>query len=142
MSVLRPNAAAVAAKVIDGEAIIMNLNNGAYYSMDGVGAVIWELIEGGHSAEAIRDGVASRYALPVESVQADVQRLLDELLAEQLIVAAAAGPEANGNPGATASATAAYAAPVLNKYTEMADLLALDPPMPTLGGPPTGPQGG
>ena len=34
----RVNTEEVAAKVIDGEAIIINLTTGVYYSMDGVGA--------------------------------------------------------------------------------------------------------
>lgn len=140
MVLLRPNAAAVAAKVIDGEAIIMNLTNGAYYSMDGTGAAVWEMIEQGRSAESIRDGLAARYALPPERVDGDVKRLLEELLVEQLVVAVPDG--ANPATGARdPRAAGEYRAPVLNKYTEMADLLALDPPMPALGGLPTANEG-
>ena len=43
------NASEIAAQVIDGEAIIMNLTTGIYCSMDRVGAVIWGWIERGHS---------------------------------------------------------------------------------------------
>ena len=38
---LVPNVAEVAAKVMDGEAILINLANGMYYSMDGAGGFLW-----------------------------------------------------------------------------------------------------
>jgi len=38
-SSLRPNEEEVASKVMDGEAILINLSNGIYYSMDKVGGV-------------------------------------------------------------------------------------------------------
>ena len=38
---LKPNEEEVAAKVLDGEAILINLSNGAYYSTDKRGAFIW-----------------------------------------------------------------------------------------------------
>ena len=50
---LRPNGEEVAAKVMDGEAILINLSNGMYYSMDKVGGFIWELIEGGYSIQQV-----------------------------------------------------------------------------------------
>ncbi len=43
---LRPREEEVASKVIDGEAIIINLANGVYYSMDKVGALVWECTPG------------------------------------------------------------------------------------------------
>jgi hypothetical protein len=42
---LRPHTEEVAAKGIDGEAILINLSNGIYYSLDNVGGLIWELID-------------------------------------------------------------------------------------------------
>ena len=34
---LKPNSDGVASKIVDGEAILINLSNGMYYSMDAVG---------------------------------------------------------------------------------------------------------
>ena len=59
---LRPNEAEVAAKVLDGEAIIINLSNGIYYSMDKVGGLIWEMIERGRSLQEIVESIASARA--------------------------------------------------------------------------------
>jgi hypothetical protein len=129
MRAWKPDPAAVASKVIDGEAIIMNLTNGAYYSMAGVGALMWEGIEQAQAGDAIVERIAGRYGAEPARVQADFDRLVTELLAEGLIVETEA--EAAAPPGGSANGTG-YLAPALNKYTEMADLLALDPPMPAL----------
>lgn len=139
MQILRPNAAAVAAKVIDGEAIIMNLTNGAYYSMDGAGAVIWDVIERGGSIEDIRRSLVVRYGIEPGRAQQDVERLVDQLTSEQLIVVVDGSPGADASSGG-APAPQVYHAPILHKYTEMADLLALDPPMPAIGELPAGPE--
>jgi hypothetical protein len=129
MRAWKPDPAAVASKVIDGEAIIMNLTNGAYYSMAGVGALMWEGIEQAQAGDSIVERIAARYGAEPARVRADFDRLVAELLAEGLIVetAAEAAAPAGGSPNGTG-----YVAPALNKYTEMADLLALDPPMPAL----------
>lgn len=142
MRVLRPDDTAVAAKVIDGEAIIMNLTNGAYYSMDGVGALVWEGIERGRSVDAIRDSVAGRFDVDVSRLRADLDRLVGELLAEGLIMATVEPAASGESLPEPVRGTASYDPPSLNKYTEMADLLALDPPMPALREVPDGSASG
>jgi len=56
------------------------------------------------------------------------------LLQEGLVVPAegGAGPAVEPVPG-PAAARQPFIPPALNKYTDMADLLALDPPLPVLG---------
>ena len=49
----RPREEEVASKVIDGEAIIINLANGVYYSMDKVGALVWDLLQTGYSLDEV-----------------------------------------------------------------------------------------
>jgi hypothetical protein len=128
---LGPNTADVAAKVIDGEAIIMNLSNGLYFSMDAVGSAIWEMVEAQCSLDEMADQISSRYGADRGTVAADVQKLADQLMSEGLVVVAegtSAAPAPNGD-----SPAGPYAAPTLTRYDDMADLLALDPPMPGLG---------
>ena len=122
----------VAAKVMDGEAIIINLANGVYYSMDKVGGLIWEAIEKQSSVAAMIAEVVARYDVPAEQAGADIQRILEELLQENLVTVS----ESNGSaPMTTASRQQErlpYEAPTLNIYRDMGDLLALDPPTPGL----------
>jgi Coenzyme PQQ synthesis protein D (PqqD) len=128
----RPNTAEVAAKVIDGEAILMNLSNGLYYSLADSGAALWELLECGYSLEEMGQVLSDRYGVDRSRVLEDADRLMGELLQEGLVQADVNGQKEKDVP-VPAAAPSAYAAPVLNKYSDMADLLALDPPMPNLG---------
>ncbi len=133
---LRPNSDEVAAKVMEGEAIMINLANGIYYSMDGVGGLMWEMVEGGHSVEEIVGRVLARYQVSTEQARADVERLTKELVQEQLVLvtdeASSNGKEAP--PGLESKMT--YESPTLNIYRDMGDLLALDPPMPEFANTP------
>ena len=83
---LRPNQDDVASKVMDGEAIIINLSNGIYYSMDKVGGLVWELIEKESSSEKIVTTLTASYDVERTQAQADVERLVAELFEEKLIV--------------------------------------------------------
>ena len=125
----RLNEPQVTAKVMDGEAVIIHLGTGIYYSMDGVGCLVWEGIAAGNDADTIIEGIASRYGVDRDLAQADVSRLIGELVAQELVVPSAAAPSA-ATAGAAQVAPATYTAPVLNRYEDMADLLALDPPLP------------
>lgn len=129
MRTVKPNLSAVAAKVIDGEAIIMNLTNGAYYSMTGVGGHIWSCIESSMTEGAILESMLKRYAVDAESAREDLERLISSLQDDGLVLVTGE-KEMTGH--LERGGSEAYEAPVLNKYTEMADLLALDPPMPEL----------
>src|SRR5262245_56336929 len=75
----------VAAKVIDGEAIIINLANGIYYSMDKTGGFIWEMILAKHSLEETLTAVMARYEVSGDQAHADLGRLVEELLKENLV---------------------------------------------------------
>ena len=130
---LRPNLADVAAKVIDGEAIVMNLTTGAYYSLDGVGALVWELLAQGHPVGMVAEAVGLRFSAESPAILADVSRLAEELQHEGLLLPAG---ELTDTPPAIPPSSGErqpYRSPELNKYTDMADLLALDPPMPAIG---------
>ncbi|MGE0666727.1 MAG: PqqD family protein [Sphingomonadales bacterium] len=122
----RLNEPDVTAKVMDGEAVIIHLGTGIYYSMDGVGCAVWECITAGGDVDAIAGSLADRYGIDRSVASADVGRLIEDLIDQQLVV------PADGTHAATGldAAPAAYTAPALNRYDDMAELLALDPPLP------------
>lgn len=125
-----PNSEEVASEVLDGEAVIINLSNGMYYSIDGVGGRIWELVEIGQSqTDMVRD-ITARYDVDEDTANADITRFIEELLAENLVVPAD-GP-AGDPPDMPADIRQPYSPPELNVFRDMGDLLALDPPMPGL----------
>ncbi|HEX6644673.1 MAG TPA: PqqD family protein [Gemmatimonadales bacterium] len=120
----------VTGKVIDGEAIVMNLATGAYYSLDGAGAVLWELLEQGYSRNEAVEALYERFAAEREVIARDADGLIAELVAEDLVTESTA--RVAPLRMAFEELRAEYTAPALNKFTDMADLLALDPPMPGL----------
>jgi hypothetical protein len=125
----RINSPKVTHETIDGEVVIVNLDSGNYYSLNGVGAVVWRLIAEVGSLDKIVAVVADRYEGDRSEMETAVNRLIAELQTENLILLC----DANCESAATATQLEksaeknAFEAPVLHKYTDMQDLLLLDP---------------
>jgi hypothetical protein len=128
-SQFRINEKLVTSKMIDGEAIIINLANGMYYSLDKTGAVVWLLIGGGCSLEEIADVLSSRFSAPLEQVREDLANLVKDLVSHNLVLPAE-GAATNAPIELEPPTGDAYERPVLNCYDDMGDVLALDPPLP------------
>lgn len=125
------NSADVAAKEIDGEILVMNVANGMYYSLDGVSARTWELLVAGHSIGQVCFALARLYGVDEPRVLADVTELVIHLLDEGLVTVSDS-PSPDMPAVAPLHERTPYVAPSLTSYSDMADLLALDPPMPGL----------
>lgn len=128
---LEPNESEVAAKIIDDEAILINLSNGTFYTMDRVGAFIWSLIEGGYTLAKIIEALTNCYDVSAEQAQADVERIAAELVQEELVKRTGQKGTATSGPNPSTEKLP-YEPPKLHTYRDMGDLLALDPPMPGL----------
>jgi len=129
---LHVNEREVAAKVIDGEAIVINLANGIYYSADKLGGFIWPLVARGDSLEDIAKAVCASYDVSLDKARSDLQELAAFLIEEGLAT------RQNGNAAlaedglANTDGSLAYEPPRFVKYHDMAELFALDPPLPAL----------
>jgi hypothetical protein len=64
--------------------LLLNAATGNYYSLDEVGARVWELLDGRKIAE-IAAAISQEYDAP-SSVESDILELLGDLEREQLIV--------------------------------------------------------
>lgn len=126
---LRVNAPNVIGESVDGETLIVNLDTGAYYSATGVGDAVWTLIAEAAPTDAIVDAIADRSGAPRDDVAAAVTALVRELLDEGLVVSADGGIPAGAvlTPNGSARGPLVFERPVLHKYTDMQDLLLLDP---------------
>lgn len=64
---------------VDGEEIILNLEDGVYYGLNEVGAKVWELIqEEKHVSDVCRQ-IQEEYDVDEETCRTDVVRLIEEL---------------------------------------------------------------
>lgn len=125
----RVNGPGVTHEVIDGEAVIINLETGNYYSLDLAGAEIWTLLAARASIGSIVERLAQSYACQRSELESAVVALVAQLDREQLIVPCST---AESEEPAVASSTMtvkkrAFQAPLLQKFTDMKELLLLDP---------------
>jgi hypothetical protein len=122
------NAPDVIAETIDGETILVNLLTGSYYSIEGSGAEIWAGLMGGRDAAAIAAALVGSYDADASEIQAAIERLVDELRAEQILVEAPPGDSGGDlwTRGATGERRP-FVAPTLKKFTDMQDIILLDP---------------
>lgn len=132
----RPQEEEVASKVIDGEAIIINLANGVYYSMDKVGALVWDRLQLGYTLDDVITDVTGAYDVQREQAESNLRDLVEELVQENLVVSTENGAAAPTERAMEQQEKAPYEIPKLNIYRDMGDLLALDPPVPGLGDTP------
>ncbi len=130
---IRINMPKVVHETIDGETVILNLDNGNYYSLVGTGAHIWDYIDKGAPVESIVEMLHSGYEGSREDIEMEVTQFLTELMEEDLTAPGEAGPadviiasDDRGNTDEKGQKNS-FTPPVLNKYTDMQDLLLLDP---------------
>lgn len=76
----------VSAKLLDDEQILVHLDTGFCFALEGVGVRIWQLLENGATADGIVDSLVSEYEVARERVAVDVDTLLAELKQYELVV--------------------------------------------------------
>jgi hypothetical protein len=73
-------------RIINDEVVIIYLTTGDYYSINQVGARIWELCDGYHSMKDIVLFVSQEFDTPEETATQDVLELLNDLASENLVI--------------------------------------------------------
>jgi len=126
----RVNTPTVTHETIDGEAVIINLDSGNYYSLVDAGSLIWALVDRGASASEVHELLQQSYQGEATDIDRGVQELLAQLQQENLIVPvdeAAAADLAGVLPSTNGHEKPSFNAPSLNKFSDMQELLLLDP---------------
>lgn len=122
----RVNSGGIVHETVDGEVIIIDLESGAYFSLTHSAADLWDVLVDGATSTELSAALTARYDAPAATVQAAVADFLDQLVAERILVADdEPAPARPAPPPVTAKQP--FVAPVLSKYTNMSDLLLLDP---------------
>jgi len=70
---------------VDGEVVVLSIDNGRYYSMDEVGSRIWALVERPISVTALIDLLLGEFEVEREICQEEVLAFLRELHADGLV---------------------------------------------------------
>lgn len=68
-----------------GTAVLLRLDGGMYYTLNGVGERVWDLCDGTRTVPELASAVAEEFDAPAERIAADVTELVEELAAEGLV---------------------------------------------------------
>jgi len=68
--------------------VLLDPNSGEYYSLNEVGARVWDLCDGSRTVADVVAAICGEFDCSPETVQDDVLHILDELVADRLVVVA------------------------------------------------------
>lgn len=71
--------------ILDEEAVLLNLDSGYYYTLNQVGTVIWQLIDGVRTLHDIQQALCDRFEISKEQANNDLISLVDQFCAEGLV---------------------------------------------------------
>jgi len=71
--------------IIDGEAIMMSINNGHYYGVTEIAGDIWEWLKTPHSCQELCQHLQTEYEIDQENCEDDVGSFMYQLLQNNLI---------------------------------------------------------
>lgn len=76
----------VLGKKLDGEWVLLNLEDGRYYGLNETGSLIWdELNQNKPDFEGVLDRLEASYAADRRTLEADLEKFLDDLSEEGLV---------------------------------------------------------
>jgi hypothetical protein len=113
----------IVSEIIDGEAVILDLRCGRYYTTELVGAEVWRAATEGVAGADIVSSCRAHFPDQSE-VESDVGAHLEALVAAGLLERQ---DESNSTTQAALTWPNLYTAPDLKCYDDLADMLALDP---------------
>ncbi len=70
---------------IDGETVMMSIENGGYYGLDAIASRIWEIIETPLSVKSICDQLSNEYDVSESQCQCDVVKFLNDMVENNVI---------------------------------------------------------
>lgn len=73
------------ASELEGNLILLNLEDGQYYDIGGAGTVLWGWLEEPHSAEQLVTRLTGSFDVDAETAARDVTAFLTELEAQGLV---------------------------------------------------------
>lgn len=116
----------VASEIIEGEAVIMDLRSGHYFSARDTGALVWDWLDKGHSDRQVAQRLAAQCHIEETEAYAAVLKFIAILLAKDLVRNSAAREVVASNEPES-KAPMAFTPPGIEEFDDMSNLLLLDP---------------
>lgn len=120
-------------ETIEGETIVMNLKSGFYYSFDGVGPAIWELILQGIVLDEIINLMEEIFPESGFDMQSVVMKFIGLLKENEIIFDEPVSESTNRKfdrehvKNAKVFSEVSIREPLFHRFTDMRDVLLLDP---------------
>lgn len=126
---LRANTPSVTSENFDDEVVLVNFDSGKYHSIQGTGVDIWQMLLVGSTVADIQRRLRNRFAGNAAEMDQAAAQFVDALRSEDLVVVA--GPDwqsgGGGESAGTDDTSRAFVTPSLTTFTDMQELLQLDP---------------
>ena len=130
-TILKVNSPRVVHETIDGETIIMDMKTGHYYSLEWPGTFIWEYLAEGAQPLSLFEKFLEKGLSKKEKfseVESFIKHLMDENLLSEIQENEVEINEVSGTLNNNIEKLVQnFKAPVVNKYTDMQEMLLLDP---------------
>ncbi len=107
------------AEVFGEETVIVQLQTGRYYALDGLASEIWSALAGGRGLDGATEAYARSADVDVEAARGVTAGFVRRLVEEELVHGEA--------PSAAVELDADAPVPGLEVFTDMSELLAADP---------------
>lgn len=114
----------VSARVFDDEIVVANFATGIYYSLMGSAAEIWSALMAGIPVERIAETLGKQSRASSEQFAEAAKAFVRTLEAENLIKPTSAVSDQSWQPR---NQDVSYDLPTFERFTDMQDLLLLDP---------------
>ncbi len=123
----RINESKAISETIDGEAIIVNLDTGFYYSANKTATIIWNEIQENNSIKNISHFFLNHYEVDEDTLEKYMTEIISLFLKDDLILKSEpdSSPDSIGNP--TNSIKETFIIPKIERYDDMAGALMSDP---------------
>lgn len=117
---------AIVHETIDEEVVIINFASGNYYSLTGVGAFVWNILNHGPSSiENIIYAVMDSCDIQEEFIKSDINSFFSELIREGLVKKL--DLDSTSSLQRAEAIKKSYQTPVLEIHTDMKEVIVLDP---------------
>ena len=115
-------------ETLEGETIIINLENGNYYSMNETGSALWNQIGSGCSVDRIMADFVSNYDVDAETATKAINTLVESLLHDGLILETEpTEPSPSESTSENSHPRKAFVAPAIERYEDMQEMILADP---------------
>ncbi len=125
------NDAKAVSETLDGETIVIHMETGNYYSLNGTGSFVWGRLKGGRTLDALAADLAGAYNVTAEAAAGLIATFLSMLVVDGLVLEQDGAPADAQTPSDTDAAPAGerqpFEAPLATRYDDMQEMLLADP---------------